>query len=69
MLLSFRIMVKRLGLVKLSRMIESREDTVEFLRDKGVLPRTVACKKCGKTVEKTGQNKHFKKLLKSNPKL
>ena len=55
MILSFRTMVKKLGLVKLSRKLESREDTVKFLRDNGVLPKSVACKKCGKTVEKTGK--------------
>ena len=55
MILSFRKMVKKLGLVKLSRKLESREDTVKFLRDNGVLPKSVACKKCGKTVEKTGK--------------
>ena len=47
-------MVKRLGLVKLASKLDTKEKTVSFLRENGVLPRSVSCRKCGKTVETTG---------------
>ena len=50
-----RTMVKRLGLVKLASKLDTKEKTVSFLRENGVLPRSVSCRKCGKTVETTGK--------------
>ena len=47
-------MVKKLGLVKLSKKLETKEGTVNFLRENSVLPTSVNCRKCGKTVETTG---------------
>ena len=44
---------KRTNLVRLAASLETRRAQVEYLREKGALPTTTECQKCGEPVTKT----------------
>ena len=46
-------MAKGTNLIKLAAKLETRADQVAYLRDKGVLPTSVTCQKCGVEVSRT----------------
>ena len=46
-------MAKKTNLVKLARRLDTRANQVAYLREKGVLPTTASCQRCGELVSKT----------------